>query len=62
MVVGMTLLLYALANGDTGVATILSGTTPVLLLPILWARTRQPPSPGAWFGAGLTVVGTALLV
>ena len=62
MVVGMTLLLYALGVGDTGVTTILSGTTPVILLPLLWLRTRQAPAPGAWFGAALTVVGTALLM
>jgi len=62
MVVGMTLLLYALGTGDTGVTMILSGTTPVLLLPILWWITRQTPPPGAWIGAGLTVVGMALLV
>jgi len=58
----MTLLLYALGVGDTGVTTILSGTTPVILLPLLWLRTRQAPAPGAWFGAALTVVGTALLM
>ncbi len=62
MVVGMTLLLYALDNGDTGIAAILSGTTPVVILPLLWMKTRQAPKRGAWLGAGLTVVGTALLI
>ncbi len=62
MVIGMTLLLYALGNGDAGVTTILSATTPVMLLPALWAVTRRPPPVGAWIGAALTVVGTALLV
>jgi drug/metabolite transporter (DMT)-like permease len=62
MVVGMSLLLWALGEGDTGVATILSATTPVILLPMLWVRLRQIPAPGAWLGAILTVVGTALLL
>jgi drug/metabolite transporter (DMT)-like permease len=44
------------------VATILSATTPVILLPLLWITIRQAPAPGAWFGAALTVVGTALLI
>ncbi|MEC8999938.1 MAG: DMT family transporter [Actinomycetota bacterium] len=62
MVVGMSLLLWALGKGDTGVATILSATTPVILLPMLWVRLRQIPAPGAWLGAILTVIGTALLL
>lgn len=62
MVLGMSLLLWALGNGDTGVATILSATTPVILLPMLWIRMRQVPTFGAWAGAILTVVGTALLL
>jgi len=62
MVVGMSLLLWSLGHGDTGVATILSATTPVILLPLLWLRMRQVPTVGAWAGAALTVVGTALLL
>jgi len=62
MVIGMTLVLYALGKGDAGVVTILSATTPVLMLPMLWARTRVRPPSGAWFGAALTVIGAALLV
>ena len=31
MVLGMSLLLWALGHGDTGVTTILSATTPVIL-------------------------------
>jgi len=62
MVLGMTLLLWAIGHGDTGVATILSATTPVILLPLLWITIRQAPAPGAWLGAVLTVLGTALLI
>jgi len=62
MVIGMTLLLYAINNGDVGRATILSSTTPVMMLPLLWITTRQRPAVGAWAGASLAVVGTVLLV
>ena len=62
MVLGMSLLLWALGHGDTGVTTILSATTPVILLPLLWIRLRQAPTFGAWVGALLTVAGTALLL
>ncbi len=62
MVLGMSLLLWALGHGDTGVTTILSATTPVILLPLLWVRMRQVPTVGAWTGAVLTVIGTALLL
>ena len=62
MVAGSTLLLYAIGHGDTGVASILAGTTPVIMLPLLWIVTRRSPSLGAWVGALLTVVGTALLI
>ncbi len=62
MVIGMTLVLYSLGHGDVGVATILSATTPVILLPLMWATTRQRPTLAAWIGAALTVVGAALLL
>ena len=62
MVCGMTLLLYALANGDTGIVSILSATTPVLLLPLQSLVTKKMPVPFAWFGAILTVIGTSLLI
>ncbi len=62
MVVGMTLVLYALGNGDAGVTTILSATTPVMLLPIIWVVSRRRPPAGAWVGAAITVIGTALLI
>jgi len=62
MAVGMTLVLYSLGHGDVGVATILSATTPVILLPLLWVSTRQRPNSAAWAGAALTVIGAALLI
>jgi drug/metabolite transporter (DMT)-like permease len=62
MGVGMTLILLALQHGDVGLVAILSSVSPVLLLPLLWLRLGRAPAPGAWLGAGLTVLGTALVL
>ncbi|WP_394245564.1 DMT family transporter [Vibrio astriarenae] len=62
MAVGMTLILYALKDGHVGMVALLSSTTPVMLLPLLWIYTKQRPNRYAWIGALLAVSGTALLV
>ncbi|CAM4459012.1 DMT family transporter [Vibrio agarivorans] len=62
MAVGMTLILYALKDGHVGMVALLSSTTPVMLLPLLWLYTKQRPNRYAWIGAFLAVSGTALLV
>jgi drug/metabolite transporter (DMT)-like permease len=62
MGVGMTLILLALQHGDVGLVAILSSVSPVLVLPLLWLRLGRAPAPGAWLGAGLTVLGTALVL
>lgn len=62
MGVGMTLVLLALKKGDVGMVAILSSVSPVLVLPLLWLRLRRAPALGAWLGAGLTVLGTVLLL
>lgn len=59
---GMTLLMIGLKFGDAAIAATLSATSPVLILPMLWALTRQPPRPGAWIGAALAVAGVMLIV
>ena len=59
--VGMTLVLYGLAGGKVGIVSTLSATSPVLILPLLWLRTGQRPLAGAWAGAGLVVLGMALI-
>jgi drug/metabolite transporter (DMT)-like permease len=61
MGLGMTLLLFALSQGDAGVVATLSATTPVLILPLLWWRTGVRPPGIAWSGAAVAVVGTALI-
>jgi drug/metabolite transporter (DMT)-like permease len=61
MVVGMSFLMAALARGDVGIVTTLSSTTPILILPMVWAVYRRIPGPLAWVGAALAVLGTALI-
>ena len=60
--VGAAFLLAALETGNVATVTILASTTPVLILPFIWIKTRMLPAPGAWAGACLVVVCTALLV
>lgn len=60
--VSSTLLLYAFANFDAGVAAVLGSLSPVLVLPILWLKNGTRPHPTAIIGAGLAVVGTAIIV
>jgi len=62
MGIGMTLVLLALEQGDVGMVAILSSVSPILVLPLLWSQLKRAPAPGAWLGAILTVVGTALIL
>ncbi|MBD1566525.1 DMT family transporter [Vibrio sp. S12_S33] len=62
MAVGMTLILYALREGNVGMVALLSSTTPIMLLPILWLYTKQRPNRFAWCGALIAVLGTGILV
>lgn len=58
---GMSLLMAALANGNVGLVSTLSSMTPVVILPMAWARSGIAPPARAWAGAGLAVIGTALI-
>jgi drug/metabolite transporter (DMT)-like permease len=62
MALGMTLILIALRDGQAGLVAVLSSVTPVLVLPLLWLVYRRRPATGAWLGAGLAVLGTALIL
>ncbi|MGF1762629.1 DMT family transporter [Aliivibrio kagoshimensis] len=62
MAVGMTLILYALREGNVGMVALLSSTTPIMILPLLWLYTKKRPSRASWIGALLAVIGTALIV
>jgi drug/metabolite transporter (DMT)-like permease len=62
MGIGMTLVLLALEKGDVGMVAILSSVSPIMVLPLLWLQLKRAPAWGAWVGASLTVVGTALIL
>jgi uncharacterized membrane protein len=57
----MTLLLFALSGGYVGIVSTLSATSPVIILPMLWLKTRERPAVGAWIGAALVVVGMGFI-
>ncbi len=61
MAIGKTLVLAALTDGDAGVVSVLVSTAPVLQLPLIWLVTRERPAGGAWAGAALAAIGTALI-
>jgi drug/metabolite transporter (DMT)-like permease len=60
--VGAAFFLEALEFGAVAKVTILSATTPVLILPFVWMRTGVVPAAGAWLGALLVVACSAVLV
>ena len=59
---GVYLLLAALETGHVADVTILSSFGPVMILPFVWYQTRMRPAWGAWAGACLVVLSSALLV
>ncbi len=61
MGIGMTLLLFALIGGEAGIVSTIVATSPVILLPMLWIKTKEVPALGAWIGAGLVVIGSGFL-
>ena len=61
MVIGMTLLMFALQGGKVGIVSTLSALSPVLILPVLWAMTGARPSATSWAGALISVAGMALI-
>ena len=61
MVIGMTLLLFALQGGKVGIVSTLSALSPVLILPVLWVVTGERPPAASWAGALIAVTGMALI-
>lgn len=61
-VIASSLLFYAFATLDGGIAAVLGSLAPVLILPIQVIRNRQAPSAGAVLGAILAVVGATIIV
>lgn len=61
LVIGMTLLVFALKEGDVGLVTTLSATSPILILPLLWLITKQRPNRYAWMGSLAVVLGCGII-
>lgn len=60
-VAGMSMLMIALTGTSVAVASTLSSMAPVAILPMLWLRTGDRLAWQSWFGAFVTVLGTAVL-
>ncbi len=61
MALVMSLLLIALKNGDAGIVTTLSSTSPIMILFLLWIFTKKIPVLGAWVGTLIAIIGTGLI-
>lgn len=53
---------YAVSRLSVGVALLLEYTAPVLIVALVWARTRRRPGPLRLIGAGIAMVGLALVL
>lgn len=60
--ISSSLLLYAFANFNAGIAAILGSLSPVLVLPMITLKTGVLPHGLAWTGAVLAIAGTALMI
>lgn len=60
--VSTSLLLYAFAHTEAGIAAVLGSLSPILILPIAWVAEGRRPSPRASLGAVLSILGSAIIV
>ncbi|MES0879992.1 DMT family transporter [Roseibium sp. SCP14] len=61
-VIASSLLLYAFANMEAAIATILGSLSPLFVLPILWLVEGKRPNTHSVIGAALAVIGGAAIV
>ncbi|RED14225.1 EamA family transporter [Pontivivens insulae] len=61
-VLSSSLLLFALAHFDAGIATVLASLSPILVIAIVGLRDRLIPPWPAIVGAALAVLGSAIIV
>ena len=61
-IVSSSLLLYAYANVEAALATILGSLSPLFVLPVLWLVDGKRPNGPSVMGASLAVVGAAIIV
>ena len=59
---GMTLVMYGLSGGQAGIISTLSSAAPIFMIPALWIVSRQLPAIGAWTGALIVFLGTAMIM
>lgn len=60
IVLGMSLQMAALHDGNVAIVSSLSSITPLLILPMVWVRSGEAPPAQAWLGGILVIAGTAL--
>jgi len=60
-VAAVSLQLYALRSYDAGIAAVLSSMAPVVMLPMIWIMSGDPPPLPAWLGAILAVLGAGII-
>ena len=60
--ISSTLLLYAFATFDAGIAALLGSLSPVFVLPIVWLKEGEVPRPQAISGAVMAVIGTTMIL
>ena len=60
--ISSSLLLYAFAHFNAGIAAVLGSLSPVIVLPLIWFKNGTPPHAIAWLGASLSILGTAIMV
>jgi len=61
MGVGMTIVIYALKNGNPGIISTLSSTMPIMTIPILWFVTKNYAGHLALIGATVTCIGAGII-
>jgi drug/metabolite transporter (DMT)-like permease len=60
-VAAVSLQLYALRSYDAGIVAVLSLMAPVVMLPMIWIMSGDPPPLPAWLGALLAVLGAGVI-
>jgi len=60
-VAAVSLQLYALRSYDAGIVAVLSSMAPVVMLPMIWIMSGDPPPLPAWLGAILAVLGAGII-
>ena len=61
MAIGMSLYLVGISLAPMCICTILSATTPIIILPLLWVFTGERPSWRSMIAACIVVAGTSFI-